>query len=207
MDQQAYNRKRPKRRWVAVGGSAAAHLVMLGLLVFGVREVATPPEDHPIEVELVQPVLRSAPRPPKPASPVARAEAPKVAPRQARLAPPPSIAASPFAPSGATTPTAGAAPHAAPLPGLAGGLRSALRGSVGCDAEDVVKLSEEERRRCDHYIAQMAKSGKPLPSSLGLDAGKQQVLDRDAADNEAWRRYHKSYSSTDYPGLRSALRK
>ncbi|MCI3180845.1 hypothetical protein C5708_11300 [Caulobacter sp. CCUG 60055] len=165
------------------------HVALLAFLAAGVTRVEAPPEPRAIEVELVQPVLRLEVRRPKPSP--ATAQAPPLVPRPAKRPPPPDVLTLPATPAPAPPSTAAVAspPHPAPLPAQAGGLQGALRGSTGCDAQDVVKLSEAERVRCDRYVARTAKGGIPPPPSLGIDADKRAAFDRAAARQEAYRRY------------------
>jgi hypothetical protein len=118
---------------------------------------------RPQPVRLHQRALRVAPS----ALPVAPLPVPE-APKAAAPSPPGPVAVAP-------------APIAPP-----GQVRLTLRTAIGCANPDAAGLSREEREACDRRLAVGAKGAPYL--GMGLDRGKQGVLDSAASVNEAQQR-------------------
>ena len=152
----------PKRhRKRAAGASAVSlilHVLFLAAMVAGLRVVAPPVEDRPIEISLLRPA---------PIDPVTRpTPAPSRTPE--RVAPGPVVRPRPVlaAPSPATIPQAPApsAPDAVNPGDIGGpqGLLPSLTARAGCDDPLSFHLNDQQRAACDQKLAERAHAAEPL---------------------------------------------
>ena len=144
----------PRDRALAVAASVVAHLVFLALLLARLGSELPRDETPPMEVTLVAPWEKPAPRPAPAAQP--RTHATPTPTRPVETRPEPALVQTPAAP-----PVIAAAP--------APNLGAALRGRLGCDHASLVDLSPAERQRCQERFARSSESGpaKPLDLSRG----------------------------------------
>jgi len=104
---------------------------------------------------------------------------------QAPLSTPPKTSSALNAPTSPGTGLQGS-PGSRSIPGTTvdpagGGVREALRTSVGCDYEAMIRLTPAERDRCNQIYGEQAKRG---PASLGVDPSKLIGFAAEAAANE-----------------------
>lgn len=158
-----------------------------------------------------------SPAPPTPAPkpdeededrPIARTAPPGVAPRQvAPSAPPSTVAPLPMAPVPRAAAPAGALPGAGaanrpPPPGgangdftvrpsgqVGGGLRGALRQTVGCDNRNAVALNKGERNTCDESMGVRGADAPARAVGMELERAKADRLRKQVETNEAMRTY------------------
>ncbi|MBI1682622.1 hypothetical protein [Caulobacter hibisci] len=183
-----------KRFWAIAGGSAVLHLAVLAWLALPVRTVF-PDQDavSTVTIDLVTNTPPEIPRETAREAPAAAA-APLPNPREARRAAPTGIAPSPFVAAPATGARGrGAGDHPAPLPGAqpGGDLKTALRGSgTGCANGKAVGLNRREQERCDERWGEASR--KAPDYAAPIEAAKRAGFDRQAAAQEAYRRYQES---------------
>jgi hypothetical protein len=149
---------RRKGRALAVAASGAAHALVVSLLVWRLG-TAPPLADPPVmSVELAT-LPHRAPR--------ETVREPPRTQRPSRTAQPPALHVTPEPPP-AESREANPAPE---TPGGRGaGVTQALRGLLGCEHADLMKLSPEERERCrDRQTADAAGLRGQPPGRLNLD--------------------------------------
>jgi hypothetical protein len=184
-------RRNGRRLTGVIAASAALHLGLFALLAL--RPAASslrPYEEDAIAVSLaplylVEPTPRARSR---------QVQAP-IRPRQARR-PADDTAVAPLyagpssgraASGGAADVGVGAHPATQP-PGTTAELGRALRlGGVGCEAPNLVGMTQAERDRCDERLGAGAKAAAYL--GQGLSREKQRQLDQANARKEAYRKY------------------
>jgi hypothetical protein len=186
-------RRNDRRLAGVIAASAALHLGLLALLALKPGASAFQPyQDDAIAVTLAPLYLVE----PKPRTRSRQAPAP-IRPRQARR----QVEDVPVAPlyavpaPGPAKPGAGAAmgigvePHPTTQPpGTQAELGRALKyGGVGCDAPNLVGMTQTERDRCAERFGAGAKSAAYL--GQGLSKEKQRLLDQASARKEAYRKY------------------
>ncbi len=159
-----------RRRFLATGLAAAAHVLVLLGLGFRIPHIVSPPrsdEDEPsVELTLVRPAPRPTPQPPTRPGP-----APAYAPRA------PLIAPAPDAPPSIPLP-----PSEPPAPNLqandeAERLRNTLRGLTACGSAHAERLTDQQRRDCNRRLAQAA----PAPVHPDFSSGEVAAFDADKA--------------------------
>lgn len=180
--------------------------------VVRVNPVTAPTLPDPAPPAVAPPAPRPAPPAPAPKKeeededqPIARTAPPSVAPRQvAPSAPPSTVAPLPMAP----VPRAAAPPGAAgganrpPPPGgangdftvrpsgqIGGGLRGALRATVGCDNRNAVALNKGERNTCDESVGVRGANAPTIAVGTELDRDKFDRMRKQVETNEAMRTY------------------
>ena len=174
------DKARKHRRSAGVGLSVLAHMVVLAVIGMNVprpiyrQSSPAPPANIWLMPRLTPAQHRSdhqiaAPKtpPPAPLKPVKAASAPTPVETAASPGRPAPIGAKPGQPSAE--------------PGEEGGVREALRTSVGCDADRVVHLTPGEHDRCDQKFGEMAKTAPPFS---GLDPLKRGRFDAQAEADE-----------------------
>ena len=188
---QTANRRRTT--W-AISASLIAHLAV-GIFLLVQHPTLVAPVGDPGPPQAIIPVLIVPRTPPPAAGRSSRRRADPPAPSPAAV---PAAGRAPTAPIAAAGPAGAprrpAAPgpvalHPAPLPnGPKGDARGALRQSyVGCANRDAIGLNRAERDFCDEQFGKGAKDAKF--AGLGLDAGKQRILDAAVAKKESDYRY------------------
>ena len=167
---------RTSRRWPraisGLGVSLAVHLLLAVGLVLAIKVPSPPATAPPILVQLVTlPAPRPAPaqRRRETARPAGKTltHVPTTPPVQA---PPPP----------ATIPIPALPPGQAPAPdaGLAG-LRTALRGVVGCADRDALHLTSAEREACDRRAYAGGKEAAPLPLNIAPEKTARWAADQE----------------------------
>ena len=161
----------------ATGLSLVLHVLALSSMVFGLKVLKPPPEDHAMELSLV-PAFEPRPPPEPVRRPPARSSA---APSpQPRLAPQPS----PEAPIAAAPETSTPAPDAGP--GLEPkGLLPSFSGRLGCDAPRPLHLAEEQRQACANAMARLGRETRPL--ALNIPDQKKADFDRHVSCRQFFR--------------------
>lgn len=170
-----------RRRWrlAVVGGSVAAHLLVLFVLGTVLPPLRRPPPEPPaIELKLILPVTRHRPAPA-----------------------PPRVAAAPSSPQSGAMVHQAPAPHATPPSPVAAGAPAATPGPAaaggaihffevpGCAREDLMLMTPEERIRC-HPPVQSADGtgGRAIPRGgpaiSGIDPAKRSAWDQQVAEKE-----------------------
>ncbi|HEX4181512.1 MAG TPA: hypothetical protein VHY32_12045 [Caulobacteraceae bacterium] len=188
-------RHRRARRLIGLGAALAAHAVIFTALVLGVRLDPVPAPAPVIELQLLHPPIAAARMRQPPKIPAARHPAANSASTTARPASPaePPVIALPRNPEPGKVPSDDA-----------GAVQAALRTSVGCTHADLVKLTPAERERCQK-LAHDRRQNTPTYALGPSDLAKRAALDHATRVSEAWRNYRNSYSTNDYPGLRTLI--
>jgi hypothetical protein len=174
----------PKRRGrAAVAVSLAVHAVVLAIIGLNVPRPVyrEPPPSKTANIWLMP---RLTPQQHKTAAPVAVQAPPRLAPTQKPpLAPQPSPIQSAATNAPGKPAPAGAPPGPPPSLGSDSGqgVREALRTTVGCDADRVVRLTPAEQARCNQSVGEMAS--KPAPF-MGIDPLKRGRFDAQAEADE-----------------------
>jgi hypothetical protein len=148
--------------------------------------------------------------------PIARTAPPNAAPRQvAPSAPPSTVAPLPMAPvPRPANPAGGPAPggNRPPPPGgangdftvrpsgqVGGGLRGALRATVGCDNRNAVALNKGERNTCDEKAGERGANAPVMAVGTELSREKRGRMQTQAEINEAMRTYRTAPPSAGAP--------
>ena len=178
---------RRDRSWPIVLASVAFNIVLLTWL-----GVLTPkagfqalPDEKPVTIQLIPQIRDLRTHTPRPAEAQAsRTPAPSAAlsPARPHLVPPPVLApaspvqappGSPQAGESSTAAQAGTSTAPGPLPAAEGGrgVRALLRGTVGCDYDTIVHLTQEEKARCAQRFADGARKATPFMATPGEKLG------------------------------------
>lgn len=190
-------RRRRKRGgpWILLG-SAAAHLLVLGGLVAGVRVMPPLVEPPAISVELLSPVLptEAMARPAQP-KPAARSPAPARSPPLAKAAPAPAPTLTvPAAPTQAVAPPGF---KARALTGGGDALREAARDGIGCRNADELALTKAERAACAEKLGEQNKN-RPAMYAV-IDPDKKAAFDGACKKDDDWCLYRTGKGP--YPGI------
>ncbi len=181
VDQDQIDRRRRARRRAgpAVAVSIAVHLAVflaIGLIVPKPAFQFIPPE-KPITLTLLPPMPRSqthrartaqASAPPVPLPnrviqlPLPRVHTSAAPPRAVKPSPVPAPPAPAPGTPAAGKPGTSVAPGPLPADESPRGVQALLRRSVGCDVEDAVQLTREEKEACAKRFGDMAKKASPF---------------------------------------------
>jgi hypothetical protein len=180
---------RTRRRWGAVAASLLAHGVVFAVIGFNAPKLIAPPmAPQTADVWLIPRLTPQAHKLDEHRAAAAR-RAPlsttvKPAPAPAAHVPPPQPAPPQPAQGAAAVPGKGApaAGRGTPAPAAQGiedglGAQQALRTSVGCDYDRLVRLNPGEKDRCNQTFGAEAKKGRPFN---GIDIAKRARFDAQA---------------------------
>jgi hypothetical protein len=139
-----------RRRGLAAVASLAAHILMFAVALWSMRTAGPSPEGRAVQVTLLPqlPLARSS------VHSRFRQSSPRVASPSAIVAP-----TKPRVSPLAAIPSVGNWP--VPNPETARGIRPMLRSDLGCEFTGFLKLSSEERQKCDEKFAHASDAPAP----------------------------------------------
>ncbi len=182
------------RNLVILLGSGGLHGLVLLLLLAGLRPPPAPLPEPPVDLQILS-LPRQTPRPP----PETLAEAAPSAAAPARALDIRPRIPMPQGPPPKDGPSAILLPS---NPGSDGsvypsaGVSAGLRGQLGCDNAELMKLTKAERVRCDIRLAEGGKDARML---LVLSPEKKAAFDGDCKKDDQWCLYRTGQGP--YPGL------
>jgi hypothetical protein len=160
--------KHRRAAW-ATGVSLVLHVLVLTGMVIGLKVARPPPENQPIDVQLIPPPeLQPRPQPARRAPERSTTSATPLRPHLTPQPPPEvPVLALPGTPAPAPAPAFGSGSK---------GLLPSLSGRLGCDDAQAVHLTREQHQACVSNLARLAQEAKPL--NIYIPEGKQIDYDR-----------------------------